>query len=55
LANQANALAHLGIFDHATAKYTEASALFERIGDGDAVAVVAQQLRQIAEHQEARA
>lgn len=51
LANQANALAHLGIFDHATAKYTEASGLFEAMGDTDAVAVVAAQLAQIAEHE----
>lgn len=50
LANQANALAHLAVFDHAEAKYQEARALFERAGDHDAVAVVDRQLAQIAEH-----
>jgi tetratricopeptide (TPR) repeat protein len=50
LANQANALAHLAVFDHAVAKYTEARELFERVGDRDSVAVVDRQLEQIHEH-----
>jgi tetratricopeptide (TPR) repeat protein len=33
LANQGNALAHLGIFDHATAKLAEAQRLFEQCGE----------------------
>jgi tetratricopeptide (TPR) repeat protein len=47
LANQANALAHLGVLDHAREKYTEARALFWTAGDPDAVGVVDAQLRQI--------
>ena len=51
LANQANALAHLAIFDHATTAYTQARELFERAGEADAVEVVDRQLAQIAEQQ----
>ncbi len=47
LANQANALAHLGGFEHALAKYAEARSLFERAGDRDAVRVVQEQIAQI--------
>jgi tetratricopeptide (TPR) repeat protein len=47
LANQGNALAHLGIFDHATAKLTEAQIIFENIGEGEAVASVAEVLAEI--------
>ncbi|MHB8244169.1 MAG: hypothetical protein ACYDGN_02280 [Acidimicrobiales bacterium] len=47
LANQANALAHLAVFDHAAAKYREARELFEGIGDGEAVEVIDRQLEQI--------
>lgn len=35
LANQGNALAHLGVFDHAVAKLTEARAIFSQIGETD--------------------
>lgn len=49
LANQANALAHLAVFDHAVAKYREARELFEGIGDGDALEVIDRQLKQIDE------
>lgn len=47
LANQANALAHLGGFDHALEKYAAARQLFERSGDRDAVRVVQEQIAQI--------
>jgi tetratricopeptide (TPR) repeat protein len=53
LANQANALAHLGVFDHAEAKYVEARDLFGQEGDGDAVEVVDRQLMEINEQREA--
>ncbi|MHB1509698.1 MAG: hypothetical protein ACYCST_05020 [Acidimicrobiales bacterium] len=46
LANQANALAHLAVFDHAVAKYREARELFEGIGDGEAVEETEQQLEE---------
>jgi len=49
LANQANALAHLAVFDHAEAKYREARELFERSGDLDAVEVIDRQIEQIDE------
>ena len=49
LANQANALAHLAVWEHATAKYAEARDLFAQAGDTDAVAVVDRQLEQIDE------
>jgi tetratricopeptide (TPR) repeat protein len=49
LANQANALAHLAVFDHAEAKYREARELFDRSGDHDAVAIIERQLQQIDE------
>lgn len=48
LANQGNALAHLGIFDHAKAKLYEARALFEQHGQVDAVMAVRQVLDAIA-------
>lgn len=47
LANQANALAHLGVFDHAVPKYTAARSFFVRAGDDAAAAVVDRQLREI--------
>jgi tetratricopeptide (TPR) repeat protein len=50
LANQANALAHLAVFDHAVTKYAEARDLFERVGDRDSVAVVDRQLEAIQQH-----
>ncbi|MEW5811030.1 MAG: hypothetical protein AB1925_16425 [Actinomycetota bacterium] len=40
LANQGNALAHLGAFDQAKAKLYEARFLFEELGDTDSVQVV---------------
>lgn len=48
LANQGNALAHLGMFDHATAKLTEARSLFEEFGEFDAVRTVRDVLDGIA-------
>ncbi len=47
LANQANALAHLGGFDHALAKYAQARDLFDGAGDRDAVRVAQEQIAQI--------
>jgi tetratricopeptide (TPR) repeat protein len=48
LANQGNALAHLGVFDHAKAKLYEARFLFEEQEDHDAVMVVRGVLDEIA-------
>ncbi|MEV5410739.1 hypothetical protein AB0K60_18075 [Thermopolyspora sp. NPDC052614] len=48
LANQGNALAHLGMFDHARAKLAEARYLFEEGGDVDAVRTVRDVLDGIA-------
>jgi len=48
LANQGNALAHLGIFDHAKAKLYEARFLFEEQGDHDSVMMVRSVLDEIA-------
>jgi len=48
LANQANALAHLGALDDAEARYVDARSLFASAGDGDAVEVVDRQLDEIA-------
>jgi len=53
LANQANALAHLGIFEHAVPKLEEARAVFARNGDPDAVAAVDAHLTEIAAHRDA--
>lgn len=47
LANQANALAHLAVFDHAVEKYTEARRLFLDAGEADAVEVIDRQLEEI--------
>lgn len=47
LANQGNALAHLGIRDHATAKLTTAQALFAQAGEIDAAASVGALLAQL--------
>lgn len=49
LANQANALAHLGILDHAEEKYGEARMWFTRLGEDDAVQVIDEQLAKVAE------
>jgi len=48
LANQGNALAHLGIFDHAKAKLHEARFLFEEFEEVDAVRTVRNVLDEIA-------
>ncbi|HZS21600.1 MAG TPA: hypothetical protein VFA63_11515 [Pseudonocardiaceae bacterium] len=48
LANQGNALAHLGIFDHAKAKLHEARFLFEEFQEIDAVRTVRNVLDEIA-------
>ncbi|HMQ55130.1 MAG TPA: tetratricopeptide repeat protein [Anaerolineae bacterium] len=47
LANQGNALAHLGIFVHALPKLTEAQSLFAAYGDPEAARSIAQLLEQI--------
>ncbi len=47
LANQGNALAHLGIFVHALPKLEEALALFQRHGELDAAAAVQETLARI--------
>lgn len=49
LANQGNALAHLGIFSHARAKLAEAAALFQRHGDAAAAEAVTEALAGIDE------
>jgi tetratricopeptide (TPR) repeat protein len=58
LANQGNALAHLGMFDEAHAKLAEARVLFEESQDWDAVASVRELLDEIGrrrrEHATAR-
>ncbi|MEL6271758.1 MAG: hypothetical protein AAFU54_25970 [Chloroflexota bacterium] len=51
LANQGNALAHLGIFDHATEKLQDAAGLFARAGMHDAVESIQGVLDQIAAQQ----
>ena len=48
LTNQGNALAHLGVFDHAKAKLYEARFLFEEQGDHDSVMMVRSVLDEIA-------
>ena len=48
LANQGNALAHLGVFDHAKSKLLEARFLFEEQGDIDGVLAVRSVLDEIA-------
>ncbi|MCB0037306.1 MAG: tetratricopeptide repeat protein, partial [Anaerolineales bacterium] len=48
-ANQANALAHLGIFDHAQTKLNQALPIFEMYGDEEAAASVRGLLGQIGE------
>ena len=51
LANQGNALAHLGVFDHARAKLVEARYLFETEGDDESVLAVRGVLDEIARSQ----
>ncbi|MEV6984076.1 tetratricopeptide repeat protein [Sphaerisporangium sp. NPDC051017] len=48
LANQGNALAHLGMFDHAKAKLYEARFIFEEFQDGESVRTVRTVLDEIA-------
>ena len=47
-ANQGNALAHLGILDHAEARLSEARALFEQVDDTASVAAVDEVLAEVA-------
>ena len=47
LANQANALAHLGALEDAEARYAEARGLFADLGDADATGVIDRQLAAI--------
>jgi tetratricopeptide (TPR) repeat protein len=49
LANQGNALAHLGIFDHAVPKLQQAAWLFAQGGDDDAATTVNGLLAEITE------
>jgi tetratricopeptide (TPR) repeat protein len=51
LANQGNALAHLGVFDDAKAKLHEARAIFEEFDEDDAVRSVRSVLDEIAKHE----
>lgn len=53
LANQGNALAHLGIFEHARSNLVEARYLFESAGDDDAAAAVRGLLDEIVRTQSA--
>ena len=53
LANQGNALAHLGMFDHARAKLTEARFLFEEAQEWDATASVRGLLNELTRNQKA--
>ncbi len=54
-ANQANALAHLGIFDHAQTKLNQALPIFELYGDAEAAQSVRDLLAQIAAGQSTKA
>jgi hypothetical protein len=54
LANQANALAHLGVFEHAGPAFAEARRTFEAAGDLDAVAGIDEHLAAIAIRKESR-
>jgi tetratricopeptide (TPR) repeat protein len=51
LANQGNALAHLGVFDDAKAKLHEARAIFEEFDEQEAVRSVRSVLDEIAKHE----
>ncbi len=55
LANQGNALAHLGMFDHARGKLVEARFIFEEFGEYEAVTSVRSVLDEIARRASARA
>ncbi len=54
LANQANALAHLGAFSRALPRYQEAVTYFERIGDTEAVQIIQQAIEEIYDLQSVR-
>jgi tetratricopeptide (TPR) repeat protein len=51
LANQGNALAHLGFFDDAKSKLHEARSIFEEFEERDAVMAVRSVLDEIAKHE----
>ncbi len=51
LANQGNAIAHLGVFDDAKAKLHEARSIFEEFEDESAVMMVRSILDEIAKHE----
>ncbi len=52
LANQANALAHLGIFNHAQQKFQQALTIFELYGEAEAAVSVRSALEQMIGHRE---
>lgn len=54
LANQGNALAHLGAFSRAVPRLTQARDLFKGLGDLEAVAVLEEVLQDIAQRQRQR-
>ena len=54
LANQGNALAHLGVFDDAKARLHEARAIFEEFDEHEAVRSVRSVLDEIAKHESAQ-
>ncbi|MCX7782636.1 MAG: hypothetical protein N2318_03215 [Meiothermus sp.] len=54
LANQGNALAHLGAFSRAVPRLTQARDLFHGLGDLEAVAVLEEVLQDIAQRQQQR-
>lgn len=47
LANQGNALAHLGVFEHAIPKLNEAKNIFAQIGESDSAEAIAEVLNEI--------
>ena len=54
LANQANALAHLGVFLHAREKFTQSREFFLKGGDGDSARAVEEQLEALPVEKESR-
>jgi tetratricopeptide (TPR) repeat protein len=55
LANQGNALAHLGIFEHAVPKLTEARNVFNQIGESDSAQSITEVLNEIEANKSAAA
>lgn len=55
LANQGNALAHLGIFEHAIPKLTEARNVFNQIGETDSAQSITEVLNEIEANKSAAA